>query len=91
MGGPSSELHQALLMMALYENHACWRLDVVTGEWRHINPLALAPAQNVALGGPTVAAPLQQPTDQIRAEIATLEARSLSYITPGNVNWWRRS
>ena len=37
---PSAEPHEALLMMALYENHARWRLDVVASEWRHINPLA---------------------------------------------------
>ena len=30
---PSSEPKEALLIMALYENHACWRLDVITGEW----------------------------------------------------------
>ena len=35
---PSAEAHEALLMMALYEKHARWRLDVVVGEWRHINP-----------------------------------------------------
>ena len=52
-----------------------WRLDVVAREWRHINPPAPATAQNAALGGPAVAAPLQQPTDQLRAEIAALEAR----------------
>ena len=30
---PSFEPHEALLIMALYENHACWRLDVIAGEW----------------------------------------------------------
>ena len=72
---PSAEPHEALLMMALYDNHARWRLDVVAGEWRHINPPAPAPTQNAALGGPPVPAPQQQPTHQIRAEIAALEAR----------------
>ena len=72
---PSSEPHEVLLMMAVYENHARWRLDMVAGEWRHINPPAPAPTLNAAVGGPTLAAPLQQPADLIRAEIAALEAR----------------
>ena len=62
-------------MMALYENHAHRRLDLVAGEWRHINPPAPAPAQNAAPGGPPVALPQQQATNQIRTQIAALEAR----------------
>ena len=45
---PLAESHEALLMMALYENQARWRLDVVTGEWRHINHPARAPPQGTA-------------------------------------------
>ena len=41
---PSAKPHKALLMMALYENHARWGLDVVFGEWPHINPPAPGPA-----------------------------------------------
>ena len=37
---PLAEPHKALLMMALYERHAHWRLHLVAGEWRHINPPA---------------------------------------------------
>ena len=40
---PSAKTHEALLMIALYESHARWKLDVVAGEWRHVNPLAQAP------------------------------------------------
>ena len=35
---PSSEPREALLMMALYENHAQWRLDVIAGQWRSHGP-----------------------------------------------------
>ena len=72
---PASEPHEALLMMAFYQNHARQRLDVVAEEWCHMNPPAPAPARNAALVGPTVATPLQQPIDHIRAEIAAFEAR----------------
>ena len=54
---PSPEPHEALLMMALYENHARWRLDVFAGECCHINPQA--PAPTAAPGGPPVAASQQ--------------------------------
>ena len=82
---PSSEPYEALLMMALYENHARWRLDVVAGEWHHINPPASAPAQNAAPGGPPVAAVQQQPTDHIRAKIAALEARLSQLRAPSTL------
>ena len=62
-------------MMALYEKHARWRLDLVTEEWRHINPPADTLAPGAAPRGTLVPAPQQQPTDHIRAEIAALEAR----------------
>ena len=68
-GAPSAEPHMALLMMALYENHARWRLDMVAQEWRHINPPAQAPPQGTAPRGPA-----PQATDQIRAEVAVLKA-----------------
>ena len=34
---PSAKPHKANLMMGLYENHARCRLDVIGGEWNHIN------------------------------------------------------
>ena len=67
---PSAEPHEALLMMALYESHTRWKLDVVAGEWRHMNPPAQAPPQGVAPRGQD-----PQATDRVRAEIAVLEAR----------------
>ena len=70
---PSAEPHKALLMMALYNSHVRWRLDVVAGEWRHINPPAPAHAQSAPPRGPPVLAPQQQPADKIHAEIAALE------------------
>ena len=48
---PSARPHEALLMMALYENHARWRLDVVAGEWCHINPPAQAPCPGCGTEG----------------------------------------
>ena len=33
---PSVEPQEVLVIMAVYENHARWRLDMVAGEWRHI-------------------------------------------------------
>ena len=36
---PSGEPHEALLMMAFYDNQARLRVDVAAGEWRHINPI----------------------------------------------------
>ena len=58
----SAEPHEALLMMAFYDNHAPWRLDVVVGEWRHINPLAPNPCvgcgtAGAARAGPTTTTP----------------------------------
>ena len=35
---PPAKPHEAVLMMAIYENHTRWRLDVDAGEWCHINP-----------------------------------------------------
>ena len=67
---PSVEPHEALLMMGLYETHARWKLDVVAGEWRHVNPPAQAPTQGAA---PPAQGP--QSTDPVQAEIAVLEAR----------------
>ena len=57
----SSEPHEVVPMMALYENHACRCLGVVAGDWRHINPPAPTPAQGngikgAARSGPTTAA-----------------------------------
>ena len=66
----SAEPHEAHLMMALYESHARWKLDVVAGEWSHMSPPAQAPPQSAA---PRRHDP--QATDRVRAEIAVLEAR----------------
>ena len=41
---PLAEPQEALSMMVRYENHARWPLDMVVGQWRHINPPAPAPA-----------------------------------------------
>ena len=62
---PSVEPHEALLMMGLYESHASWKLDVVAGEWRHMNPPAQAPPQGAAPRGQG-----PQTTDPVRTEIA---------------------
>ena len=67
---PSVEPHEALLMMGLYETHARWKLNVVAGEWRHVNHPAQAPTQGAAPRGQG-----PQTTDPVRAEIAVLEAR----------------
>ena len=80
--GPSVEPPVALFMIALYENHTRWRLDVVAGEWRHINPPAQAPAQGIATRGPPGPAPQQHPNDQIRAAIVALDARLLQLRGP---------
>ena len=71
----SSERYEALLMIALYKSHVCWRLHVVARERCHVNPPGAARFWNAATRRSTVAAPLQrQPTDQIRVDIAGLEA-----------------
>ena len=57
-------------MMGLYETHARWKLDVVAGEWRHVNPPEQAPTQGAAPRGRG-----PQTTDPVWAEIAVLEAR----------------
>ena len=67
---PSVEPHEALLMVGLYESHARWKLDVVAGKWRHMNPPAQAPPQG---GAPRGQDP--QASDRVRAEIGVLEAR----------------
>ena len=67
---PSVEPHEALLMMGIYESHARRKLDVMVGEWRHMNPLAQAPPQGAAPRGQGL-----QTTDPVRAKIAVLEAR----------------
>ena len=84
---PSVEPHEALLMMGLYETHARWKLDVVAGEWRHVNPPAHAPTQGAA---PPAQGP--QSTNPARAEIAALEARlaqlrgpSVPQLSPGEL------
>ena len=71
---PSSEPHEALLMMALCENHARWRLDVVAGDPLGPGP-GPGPCPECTTWGEPIAALQQQPTDQIRGEIAALEAR----------------
>ena len=60
---PSSELHRALLMVALYENRALWRLDVVRGNGATSTPRPQPLPRMRHHGGPTVAAPWEQRTD----------------------------
>ena len=48
---PSVEPHEAILIMGFYESHARWKLDVVAGEWRHMNPPAQGPPQGAAPRG----------------------------------------
>ena len=81
------ELHAALLMMGLYESHERWKLDVVAGEWRHMNPPAEAPPQGAAPRGQDPRA-----TDRVRAEIAVLKAQlaqlhgpSVPQLSPGEL------
>ena len=64
-------------MMALYESHVRWRLDVVAGEWRDMNRPAWAPPQGAAPRGQDPEA-----TDRVRAQIAVLEARLLQLRGP---------
>ena len=67
---PSVEPHDAVLMTGLYETHARWKLDIVVGEWRHVNPPAQAPTQGAAPRGQG-----PQTSDPVWVEIAVLEAR----------------
>ena len=100
---PSAEPHEGLLIMALYESHPRWKLNVVAGERRHMNPPARAPRQGASPRGHD-----PQATDRVRAEIAVLEARlshrsrncrwascsvwqAHSCTMRGSASWWRRS
>ena len=104
---PSVEPHEALLMMGLYESHARWKLDVVAGEWRHMNPPAQAAPQvrrRVAKARrPLIPFGLRSlylrpdwhncgaPQSRNYPWASCSTLRTRSCTTHGNANWWRRS